>query len=53
MPYELEKSGSKYYVVNKVTGKRHSGKPLSQSRAKRQMRALTLLRTTARKTSFL
>ena len=40
MPYELEKSGTRYYVVNKVTGERHSTKPMPKARAVRQMRAL-------------
>jgi len=40
MPYKLVKSGSKYYVENSDTGKRHSNKPMSKRRAVMQMRAL-------------
>jgi len=40
MPYKLVKSGTKYYVENSDTGKRHSNKPLSKRRAVLQMRAL-------------
>jgi hypothetical protein len=40
MPYKLQRSGRGYYVVNKDTGRKHSNRPLTQSRARAQMRAL-------------
>lgn len=40
MPYELQRSGRGYYVVNQVTGRKHSNRPLPKSRARAQMRAL-------------
>lgn len=40
MPYALQRSGRGYYVVNKVTGRKHSNRPLPKSRAAAQMRAL-------------
>jgi len=42
MPYRLRKAPnqSKYWVVTKETGKRHSYSPLPLERAKAQMRAL-------------
>lgn len=39
MPYKLQPSGDKYYVVDD-TGKRYSDKPLPKWRAKKQMAAL-------------
>lgn len=39
MPYKLVKSGSGYFVEDDK-GKKYSGKPMSRSRAVRQMRAL-------------
>ena len=40
MPYRLQKSGRKYYVVTKGTNKRHSKRPMSKTMAQRQMRAI-------------
>ena len=40
MPYKLLKTSKGYYVVNKVTGKRHSSHPLPKERAEAQMRVL-------------
>lgn len=40
MPYQLQKSGSGYVVVNPATGRKHSNRPMSRTRAVRQMRAL-------------
>lgn len=40
MPYKLKKVGGGYKVESKDTGKTHSNKPLSKSRAKAQMRAM-------------
>lgn len=40
MPYKLVKVKSGYYVVNKMTGKKHSSHPLPKERAEAQMRVL-------------
>ncbi len=40
MPYEVKKVKGGYQTVSKDTGKTHSNKPLSKSKAKAQMRAL-------------
>jgi hypothetical protein len=40
MPYEIRKTKGGYKVHSKDTGKAHSDKPLSKSKAKAQMRAL-------------
>jgi len=40
MPYALQKSGSKFYVITKKSNRRHSKKPLSKRMAIRQMRAI-------------
>ena len=42
MPYELQKSGKKYFVVNKITGQKYSKKPLSKVMAERQLTALRI-----------
>ena len=42
MPYELQKSGKKYFVVNKTTGQKYSKKPLSKVMAERQLTALRI-----------
>jgi hypothetical protein len=39
LPYQLEKDGNKYFVVDD-TGKRYSDKPMPKWRASAQMRAL-------------
>lgn len=40
MPYAIVKSGKGYVVETTTTGKKHSKHPLSQSMAKKQMKAL-------------
>jgi len=40
MPYSIRKSGSGFKVVNKETGKAYSKKPMTKSKAKKQMSAL-------------
>jgi len=40
MPYEMRKKGRGYVVVNMVTGKEHSNKPIPKARAEAQMRLL-------------
>lgn len=40
MPYSIRKEKGGYRVVTKDTGKAHSSKPISKSKAKAQMRAL-------------
>ena len=40
MPYKLVQSGNKFFVENKVTGRRYSNNALSRKRAVGQMRAL-------------
>lgn len=40
MPYKLKQAGGGWIVVNSDTGRPHSKKPLSRTRAKAQMRAL-------------
>jgi len=40
MPYKLEKSGQRFFVVSTETGKKHSKKPLPKARAEAQRRAL-------------
>lgn len=40
MPWHIEKSGKGYYVVTTSTGRRHSEKPISEARAKAQLRIL-------------
>lgn len=39
MPFKLQKSGNKYFVIDE-NGKRYSAKPMARNRAMRQMRAL-------------
>ena len=39
----LEKSGAGYYVVNKKSGKKYSGKPISKAKAEAQMRLLQMV----------
>lgn len=43
MPYKLEKSGSGYFVVNTETGEKKSKKPISEKKAKAQMRFLYMI----------
>lgn len=40
MPYHMEKSGRGYYVVTTSTGRKHSEKPISEAKAKAQLRVL-------------
>ena len=40
MPYALQRSGSKFYVITKGSRRRHSKKPLSKRMAVRQIRAI-------------
>lgn len=40
MPYHIEKSGRGYYVVTTSTGRKHSEKPISEVKAKAQLRVL-------------
>jgi hypothetical protein len=40
MPYELRRVKGGHQIVSKDTGKVHSKKPMSKSKAKAQMRAL-------------
>ena len=40
MPYMLKKVLGGYYVVNKMTGKKHSSHPLPKERAEAQLRVL-------------
>jgi hypothetical protein len=40
MPYHIVKSGSGYKVSNKNSGKTYSKKPMSKSKAKKQLAAL-------------
>ena len=40
MPWNLQKSGSGYYVITTATGKKHSKHPLPRERAERQLKAL-------------
>lgn len=40
VPFELEHVGDKCRVITKDTGKPHSDKPISCSKARRQLRAL-------------
>ena len=40
MPWHIEKSGKGYFVVTTSTGRRHSEKPISEARAKAQLRIL-------------
>lgn len=40
MPYGIKKTGGGYVVETKTTGKTHSNKPMSKSKAKAQMRAM-------------
>jgi hypothetical protein len=40
MPWHLEKSGRGYYVVTTSTGRKHSLKPISKSKAEAQLRIL-------------
>lgn len=40
MPYDIKKVKGGYYVINELTNKKYSKKPLPEARAKAQMRAL-------------
>jgi hypothetical protein len=40
MPWHLQKSGKGYYVVTTSTGRKHSLKPISKSKAEAQLRIL-------------
>ena len=40
MPYDIQKKGTGYVVVNTVTGKEHSKKGIPKKRAEKQMRLL-------------
>ena len=40
MPYSIRKSASGFKVVNKDTGKSYSKKPITKSKAKKQLAAL-------------
>ena len=42
MPYHLQKSGKGYYVVTTSTGRKHSTKPISKTKAEAQMRVLEM-----------
>ena len=43
MPFEMKKSGSGYYVVNKDTGKKHSKKPIPKTNASKQLKVLNII----------
>ncbi len=40
MPYMIKKVVGGYYVVNKMTGMKHSSHPLTKRRAEAQLRVL-------------
>ena len=40
MPYHIEKSGRGFFVVTTSTGRKHSEKPISEVKAKAQLRVL-------------
>ena len=40
MPYHLQKDGRGYVVITTSTGRRHSEKPISKSKAEAQLRLL-------------
>jgi hypothetical protein len=43
MPYILKRVKNGYYVVNAITGKKYSNKPLTLAMAKRQLTALHIV----------
>lgn len=40
MPYKIQKVRGGYYVVNKLTGKKHSSQPIPKANAEAQKRVL-------------
>jgi hypothetical protein len=49
MPYHIEKSGRGYYVVTTSTGRKHSEKPISEVKAKAQLRVLESVKENRKK----
>jgi hypothetical protein len=49
MPYHVEKSGRGYYVVTTSTGRKHSEKPISKTKADAQLRVLESIKEKKKK----
>lgn len=43
MPYEIQKSGKGYFVVNLETKKKYSNNPIPKANAEKQMKLLQLI----------